>query len=41
MEQKVVEIKPATEKQIEQKNKMKGIILEYLQSLTKSTERSK
>ncbi len=41
MEQKVVKIEPANEKQLIQKSKMKGMILEYLESLSKNNERSK
>ena len=41
MEQKVVDIKPASAKQIEQKAKMKGMRLDYLTSLSKDNGRSK
>lgn len=41
MEQKVIKIEKATEKQLIQKEKMKGMILDYLNSLSKDNVRSK
>ena len=41
MEKKVIKIEKATEKQLIQKEKMKGMILDYLNSLSKDNVRSK